>query len=612
MSSKLIIILLLMVSMLFADVGVQTDWSGGPGQPGPVTEWTDSFASAYLVNWSGTPGSVMLDENAESHEVCYDSDLGWTKPCFISDDDYPDVFVHMSDGCYWYRNINGGTQFVKGSIPVEMDDIGTGDINNDGLNDIAGAYSGMPDKFIWLERISGGWVEHDISEGLYSTRNLQVLDFDGDGDIDIAGTYRDGSFPDTYYGIAWWENLGDGADWEQHVISGGPSTPSIASIDVSDYDDDGDCDVVGGIADEIYLYINMGSADGWELQVIEYPTDEYFERVTFANLDGTGSQELVTCDFSSSGDVLVFKETSPGSWNCSVLASYPFEVLHAVPSDYDGDGDTDVAVSSNAEGSSPYYLMWYENLHGDASEWLLHPVISYEEQCANPWPADFNNDGTDDLSVRYSSSSVPARTAMWWDFSPGIYHESVCFLESSILYVNDVHWNTIDWSATLPPETYIRFQVRSSDDFTSMGDWSPFITSPGSIAPYVSDGDSYIQYKAVLHTTDSMATPILNNVAVSWDPTGIEEGSEPSGLTLAPARNPSVGSLELLLGIPSCMHVRLDVYDTAGRLVSTALDGELQQEDHSIIVDDLSPGLYLARMTAGEQTITERLTVIGR
>jgi len=38
MSSKLTIALFLLASTLFADVGVQTDWSGGPGQTGPITE----------------------------------------------------------------------------------------------------------------------------------------------------------------------------------------------------------------------------------------------------------------------------------------------------------------------------------------------------------------------------------------------------------------------------------------------------------------------------------------------------------------------------------------------------------------------------------------------
>jgi hypothetical protein len=40
---------------------IQTDWSGGPGKPGPVTDWGDSFDSEDYVSWSGWPGELILE-----------------------------------------------------------------------------------------------------------------------------------------------------------------------------------------------------------------------------------------------------------------------------------------------------------------------------------------------------------------------------------------------------------------------------------------------------------------------------------------------------------------------------------------------------------------------
>jgi hypothetical protein len=49
------------------DVGIQDDWSGGPGQIEPVTDWGDTFLTSTLVDWIGLPGSITLDFVAESY-----------------------------------------------------------------------------------------------------------------------------------------------------------------------------------------------------------------------------------------------------------------------------------------------------------------------------------------------------------------------------------------------------------------------------------------------------------------------------------------------------------------------------------------------------------------
>jgi hypothetical protein len=217
----------------------------------------------------------------------------------------------------------------------------------------------------------------------------------------------------------------------------------------------------------------------------------------------------------------------------------------------------------------------------------------------------------DDLLGTYTPTSTDY--VLWWDLLPGRYHSGQCLLESSILHVEGgTSWSTIDWSATLPSQTTVKFQVRSSDDPSDMGPWSSIIFSPGSITPYVTAGDDYFQYRAVLETLEPTATPSLNSVTVSWNPVGIEGGEEPSTLSMEPLRNPTVGFAELRLSLPSLMQVRLDVFDVSGRLVAGVLDGELEQGSHTIQVSDLTPGLYLARLVAGSETLVERLTVIGR
>lgn len=66
--------------------------------------------------------------------------------------------------------------------------------------------------------------------------------------------YPDMEYPmiDQYSGISWWENLGNGLSWEKHVIYEEPEEVwGMGSLDVSDYDGDGDYDAVGGSGDKI-------------------------------------------------------------------------------------------------------------------------------------------------------------------------------------------------------------------------------------------------------------------------------------------------------------------------------------------------------------------------
>ncbi|MCK5036841.1 MAG: hypothetical protein KAS73_13180, partial [Candidatus Sabulitectum sp.] len=40
----------------------QTDWSGGPGVPGPIPLWNNSFDTSTDIDWSSSPGDLLLQE----------------------------------------------------------------------------------------------------------------------------------------------------------------------------------------------------------------------------------------------------------------------------------------------------------------------------------------------------------------------------------------------------------------------------------------------------------------------------------------------------------------------------------------------------------------------
>jgi hypothetical protein len=84
----------------------------------------------------------------------------------------------------------------------------------------------------------------------------------------------------------------------------------------------------------------------------------------------------------------------------------------------------------------------------------------------------------------------------------------------------------------------------------------------------------------------------------------------------APQPNPARSGTTLRYGLASPARVRLALYDAAGRLVRMLADGPREAGEQAVRWDGrddggraIAPGLYLARLSAGAQTITRRLVV---
>ena len=77
-------------------------------------------------------------------------------------------------------------------------------------------------------------------------------------------------------------------------------------------------------------------------------------------------------------------------------------------------------------------------------------------------------------------------------------------------------WNTLAWDESLETGTDITFEIRASDTSFSVGDGTPGWSSVGSTSPVMSGlpGGRYMQWRAILATSDNTVTPSLHEVRV--------------------------------------------------------------------------------------------------
>lgn len=190
----------------------------------------------------------------------------------------------MAKPAVWQRNV-----FAQGDAPGLSHYMGCGDVNKDGLIDIAAGAKVAEggNWFAWWEQpkaakgtAAARWTRHDIATGQEGATNIQIADLNKDGNADFFATRGHGK------GVVWYE----GPDWKAHEIDPGLVGPH--SLMLGDIDGDGDVDAAtcakdSGIA---ALYLNDGKG-GFERQYLHEDQSAYDIRMI--DMDGDGDLDLL-------------------------------------------------------------------------------------------------------------------------------------------------------------------------------------------------------------------------------------------------------------------------------------------------------------------------------
>ena len=588
------VILFLLTAVIAADPGIQTDWSGGSGQPGPVEQWTD-FYNQNNNAYHDTPGQVSIQSSGEAA------------------------------GFLQYQTVLEGLN--------EAYTIDSSDLNGDGLADAAVAgYSG--DIRVCLQNGGASWSSYEVSCTGLSITSLRLADFDGDGMDDIAiCDYLQGD-------ILWYGNpLPGGSTWESTLVH---QSASPREIEVEDLDGDGDADILCASEEEgVFICWNLdGTGTSWTVEQVDPLMPA--ENAAVADFDDNGTLDLAVSGGDQGG---IFIYTAPQWEKYSVVDSVG--VLEDIAAgDLNEDGLSDIAAVS----LSNFRTRTFENPGDPSDEWTSSTVGNSRSMCIIL--SDLDQDGDNDLIsssplLDYATVCLKSETGIWLiyqsdlgtsgfsdmvvanidgqatlDLAGACYYQDravwcegavqTTYHPSATISSSILHCDSLDQLFPLFMESDVQgnsiMRFRASDDPNAMGQWSEvLIEQIEDITSFVEPGDTYCQYLITLYAQGDFVPSTLYEIKLTTSPTGVEAQGATPFIGVSPNPAPGAAELRFLLEEPAA--VSLAVYDICGRAVMDLSSADYPTGEHGLRIADLSPGLYLIRASVNGEPHSLKLVV---
>ncbi|MCF8225962.1 MAG: FG-GAP-like repeat-containing protein [Bacteroidales bacterium] len=255
------------------------------------------------------------------------------------------------------------------------------DVNGDGLTDFfvvtENAYGG---SLCWYETTEGpgNSVKHLIAEtdpegNVFGCGDLASGDIDNDGDIDVLGPANPGewggSSKPTY--LYWYE----APDWKPHYIGKFPNF--IKDIDLVDLNADGKLDVAGTCFDAHRMIVYRQDFPTIWNKAADVFVPALHEGQHVGDVDGDGDIDVISTAFwvhNPGGDMSgEWKVTNIDPyWNSDDGSSWEYNATKIICIDIDDDDKDEVFISCSEKFRDR--VAWYDLVDENANTWIMHVV----------------------------------------------------------------------------------------------------------------------------------------------------------------------------------------------------------------------------------------------
>jgi hypothetical protein len=458
------------------------------------------------------------------------------------------------------------------------------------------------------------FTERAIDSDYAGMSCVELLDLDGDGDLDIIGGSE--TTPTTQsLGLAWWRNEGGNPpSWTRFTIDSQFS--HVMSVDVAYVDSDNLPDIIATSwsLNQIAWWKNSGSLTaGWTKTVIRSSFTNAHD-AEGADLNGDGYTDIVGIN-STPGSVIVCTNNGadPPGWSTVTLSSSFGGGKSVSIHDLDRDGDPDI-IGTAADANR---IAWWENQGGNPVSWNYRPIAA-------------NFSGAHDIDLLFmNSDSLYDILATGW-------------LANEVAYWIRDDLASDSWTkSTISNELDIAVQALGSDfdldgdiDVVAMG------KIPGELILFENDDFTWSSTTLKQNFEGGWAltvvdmdrdgdTDIVSGASglgelVWWENRlinlSLHEGSNTAAKDFRLFRNypnPFNTATNLHFDLLQGQSVELVVFDLNGREVDRILEGylaagsyQIPWEGTSLNNRDLPTGIYIARLSAAHTSRFIKLVLL--
>lgn len=287
------------------------------------------------------------------------------------------------------RNTGGAAGFVQQRLSTinssvdDAQDLELVDLDGDGRLDVAGALIDENAVDVVRNLGAGNWAAPLRLQGpAFQGYAVTSGDYDGDGLVDLAS----GSLNDSK--LAWYRNLGGFAFGEDRPVNAGAG--GVGDLAHADLDGDGRPDLLhaAGLDATVAWYRNTGT--GFAPRVLMDPDLAGASTLAAGDLDADGDADVVA---AGNDAVRLYVNDGSGGFSATGLTGAVDQVRDLALADLDGDGRPDVVITSWFDSK----LAWYRNLGGGA--FAAQALIGSVGGADGLAVADFDGDGDPDIAA---------------------------------------------------------------------------------------------------------------------------------------------------------------------------------------------------------------------